>query len=72
MEHEGLVTCTTHLSRQIGLLQGRVDVAVAAILKDPEEAVETKIDRTGLDHGWVEGCQEDAAAGLGGPDIAVG
>ena len=57
MQDERVVALGLDLGRQLVLLLPRVDVGVAGVLEDAEEAVQPDVDARGLQHGRVPGVE---------------
>ena len=72
VQDERLVALGLDQPGEVGLLVRRVDVRVAVVLEDPEEAVDAHVDRRRLDHPLVEGLEDHASGRDLGLDVAVG
>ena len=72
MQDERLTVGGPHQAGQLVLLLGGVDVGVAGVVEDPEQAVQTDVDAGGLDQGTVEGLDPQPPGGDLGADVTVG
>ena len=71
VQDERLVALGLHEPRQVGLLDGGVDVGVAVVLEHPEVAVEPHVDARGLHHGFVVRIDPYPSGVDLGPDVLV-
>ncbi|GAA2776363.1 hypothetical protein GCM10020219_053980 [Nonomuraea dietziae] len=71
MQNERLIPLRLHLTGEVGLLHGGIDVRVAVVLEHPEEAVEPHVDAGRLDHCLVERVETDPAGLDFGEDVSV-
>ena len=72
MQDEGLIRAHLDELREVRLLLRRIDVRVAVILEDAEEAVQAHVDAGGLDHRRVVGVEPHPSGVELGPQVAIG
>jgi hypothetical protein len=71
MQDERLIPLGLDKPRQIGLLDGGIDVRVPVILEHPEVPVQPHIDARRLHHGFVVGIDPHPPGVDLGPDVLV-
>ena len=71
VQDEGLLTVGLDHPRQVRLVGSGVDVRVAMVFEDPEEAVRTHVDRRRLHHRRLPRLHHDPARVDLGEDVAV-
>ena len=72
MQHERLALGGFDQGGQLVLLLRGVDVGVAGVVEDPEQAVEANVDAGRLDQGVVERVDAQPAGGDFGSEVAIG